>query len=177
MEGKTQANLYVAWPVPPVDSDDWIRWALAEKAIGGDLAGRLWKLRQEEGLAYSVWMEGWTRRDHSITYVYMATAEENHAKALAAIDREVRKAAAGLTPEELERVKVSYLATLNRLDRTAERRSNRMADWWSLGLAPDRRERLSRVVQATTLEDVNRVVAEVLDPARYHFAEAGAVPE
>lgn len=177
MEGKTQANLFVAWPVPPVASDDWIRWQLAEKAIGGDLAGRLWKLRQDEGLAYSVWMEGGTRRDHSITYVYMATAAEKREKALAAIHREIRRAVDGLTPEELDRVKVSYLASLNRLDRTAERRSNRMAQWWSLGLAPDRRDRLERVVAGTTREDVNRVVAEVLDPERYHFAEAGTVPE
>ena len=122
-------------------------------------------------------MEGWPHRDHSITYVYMATAAEKREQALAAIHREIGKAAAGITADELARVKVSYLATLNRLDRTAQRRTNRMADWWSLGLSPDRRSRLARVVEATTLEDVNRVVATVLDPGRYHFAEAGTVPE
>ncbi|HMB67736.1 MAG TPA: hypothetical protein VKU85_00440, partial [bacterium] len=115
-------------------------------------------------------------KDHSLTYIYMATAAEKREQALAAIHREVRRAAEGITAEELERVKVSYLATLNRLDRTAERRSNRMAEWWSLGLAPDRRERLDRVIAATTLEDLNRVVGQVLDPERYHFAEAGTVP-
>ncbi len=177
MAGKTQANLYVAWPAPALGTDDWVRWALAEKAIGGDLAGRLWKLRQDEGLAYSVWMEGWARRDFPITYVYMATAAEQREKALAAIHREVKKAAAGLTEEELARVKVSFLATINRLDRTAQRRSNRMADWWSLGLPVDWRTRMAEVVQETTLADVNRVVASVVDPARYHFVEAGTVPE
>ena len=96
---------------------------------------------------------------------------------LDAIDREVRRAASGLTEEELARVKVSYLANLNRLDRTAARRSNRMAQWWSQGLEPERRERLARVVDESSLADVNRVVSEVLDPERYWFAEAGAVPE
>ncbi|NNE10277.1 MAG: insulinase family protein, partial [Gemmatimonadetes bacterium] len=56
MEGKTQANLNLAWPSPPTATDEAILWKLAERAIGGDLAGRLWKLRQDEGLAYTVWI-------------------------------------------------------------------------------------------------------------------------
>lgn len=177
MEGKTQANLYIAWPAPALDSDDWILWELAARAIGGDLAGRLWKLRQEEGLAYSVWLTDAERRDRPIAAVYMATAAEKRERALAAIDREVRRAQSGLTADELERVKVSYLANLNRVDRTAPRRSLRMADWWSKGLGADRRARLTYVVEAATLDQVNRVVRSVLNPETYYFAEAGAVPE
>ena len=79
--------------------------------------------------------------------------------------------------EELDRVKVSYLAALNRTDRTAGRRTNRMAQWWSQGLSADRRDRLSLVVRAALLDEVNRVIADVLDPEAYYFAEAGAVPE
>ncbi|GJM44772.1 MAG: hypothetical protein DHS20C21_16140 [Gemmatimonadota bacterium] len=177
MDGKTQANLYLAWPAPAGSSDDAILWRLAERAIGGDLAGRLWKLRQDEGLAYSVWLSGTDRRDQSMAHVYMATAEEKRPRALAAIDREIRRAMSGLSQEELDRVKVSFLADLDRRDRTAERRTIRMAEWWSQGLGADRRERLRRVVDAATLEEVNRVIGSVLDPDRYYFAEAGAVPE
>jgi predicted Zn-dependent peptidase len=177
MAGKTQANVYLAWPAPPLDSDDSILWDLAEKAIGGDLAGRLWKLRQDEGLAYSVWLSGTSRRDQTLTHVYIATAEAKREAALAAIDREIRRAMDGLTAEELERVKVSYVANLNRLARTASRRSGRLAQWWSLGLDGNQGERVERVVAAATLEDVNRVIGQVLDPEAYYFAEAGAVPE
>ncbi len=176
LPGKTQANVYVAWPAPALDSDDAILWAIAEKAIGGDLAGRLWKLRQDEGLAYSVWLSGTSRRDHALTHVYIATAEAKREAALQAIDREVRRALDGLTADELDRVKVSYLANLNRLDRTASRRSGRLAQWWALGLEADRRTRLERVIATATLDDVNRVVRSVLDPEAYWFAEAGAVP-
>jgi zinc protease len=177
MAGKTQANLYLAWPTPPLGGDDWILWELAERAIGGDLAGRLWKLRQDEGLAYSVWLSGSEYRDHPLTYVYMATAGEKRERALAAIDREIRRAREGLTAEELERVKVSYLADLDRRDRTAQRRSLRLADWWSKGLGPDHREHLAHVIESASLDEVNRVVRSVLDPEAYYFAEAGAVPE
>jgi zinc protease len=162
MEGKTQATLYLAWCVPPIASDEWILWGLAERAIGGDLAGRLWKLRQDEGLAYSVWLSGTAQTDQSLTHVYMATAVEKRERALDAIHREVHRAMSGITPEELKRVKVSHLADLNRRDRTAERRSNRMAEWWSYGLGANHRERLARVIEASSLADVKAVVSSVL---------------
>ena len=177
MEGKTQANLYMAWSAPDILSEQWVLWQLAQKAIGGDLAGRLWKLRQIEGLAYSVWLFGSNTRDEPLTHVYMATAGEKHDAALAAIDREVRKAQQGLTSEELERVKVSYLAELNRTDKTAARRSQRQAAWWVHGHTHQRREELQEIIGGATLEAVNEVVSEVLDPDNYVLAEAGLVPE
>ena len=175
MEGMTQANLYIAWHAPEVGSVDWVLWQLAARAVGGDLAGRLWKLRQEEGLAYSVWMGSDVRADQPLGYVYMATAGEKRDEALAAIHREIGTVQSGLNQQELDRVKVSYLANLNRLDRTAARRSRRHAGWWVYGLDEDYREQLTGIVEEATLEDVNRVVRDVLDPDNYVFVEAGAV--
>lgn len=175
MPGKTQTNLYIAWHAPAIDSDDWLLWQLAERAIGGDLAGRLWKLRQEEGLAYSVWLFGNDNAEQPITSIYMATAGDKREAALAALQREIDRAQAGLSQAELDRVKVSYLASMNRYDRTAARRAERNAGWWVDGFGPDRREQITRVVEAATLAEVNRVLRDVLDPDNYVFVEAGAV--
>ncbi|MGI9271575.1 MAG: M16 family metallopeptidase [Woeseiaceae bacterium] len=177
MAGKTQINLFIGWRAPEIGSDDWILWQLAEKAIGGDLAGRLWKLRQDEGLAYSVWLFGTNFVEQPLTTVYMATAGENREAALAAIHREVGRAQSGLSQEELDRVKVSYLAQLNRVDRTAARRSDRHAEWWISGFDVNRREHLTEVIGAATLQEVNRVIRDVLDPESYVFVEAGAIAE
>jgi predicted Zn-dependent peptidase len=177
MAGKTQNNLYVAWHAPKFDTDDWILWALAEKAFGGDLAGRLWKLRQEEGLAYSVWAFGSADVEQPLAMIYMATAGEQREAALAAIHREVGKLRSGLSQHELDRVKVSYLANLNRLDRTAARRSQRHAEWWVYGFGADRRAQLTAAINGATLDRVNAVIREVLDPDSYVFVEAGAVGE
>ena len=177
MEGKAQTNLYIVWHAPDRVSDDWVLWELAQKAIGGDLAGRLWKLRQDEGLAYSVGMFGDANIEQPATGVYMATAGENREAALAAIHREVARVQSGLSQEELDRVKVSYLAQLNRTDRTAARRSQKHASWWISGFDADRREQLTAVVDAATLDEVNRVIREVLRPNDYIFVEAGVVGE
>ena len=79
--------------------------------------------------------------------------------------------------EELDRVKVSYLANLNRNDRTASRRSLTHAQWWVAGFDPDRRNGLTEVVNGATLDVVNRVVGEVVDPDNYIFVEAGAIAQ
>ena len=177
MEGKTQTVLYMAWPAPDLLSEQWVLWELAQKAIGGDLAGRLWKLRQDEGLAYSVNLSGSENADQPLTHVYMATAGEKREKALAAINREVLLAHDGLTQAELERVKVSYLAALNRYDRTVRRRSDRHANWWVKGFTANRRDELQRIIATATLESVNQVIGTVLDPENYVLVEAGLVPE
>ncbi|MGI9222734.1 MAG: M16 family metallopeptidase [Woeseiaceae bacterium] len=177
MEGRQQTNLTIVWHAPDAGSDDLILWQLAVKAIGGDLAGRLWKLRQDEGLAYSVWMFSDVKSEQPISMIYMATAAEKRSDALAAIHREVARLQSGLTQDELDRVKVSFIANLNRLDRTAARRSNRHASWWSTGYGANHRERLTEVVAGASLEDVNRVIREVVDPENYIFVEAGAVGE
>ena len=175
MPGKAQTNLYIAWYAPELTSDDFILWQLAEHAIGGDLAGRLWKLRQDEGLAYSVWLFSWGNNEQTVASIYMATAGDKREAALAALQREIERAQAGLSQEELDRVKVSWLARLNRLDRTAPRRATRNAIWWSSGFDADRREYLTQVIGNASLDEVNRVLREVLDPDNYVFVEAGAV--
>jgi hypothetical protein len=81
----------------------------------------------------------------------------------------------GLTQDELDRVKVSYLANLNRQDRTSARRSSRHAEWWVAGFDANFRARLNNVVSNATLDDVNQVVRDVLQPRDYVFVEAGAV--
>jgi zinc protease len=177
MEGKTQANIYMVWPAPDLLSEQWVLWELAQQAIGGDLAGRLWKLRQDEGLAYSVWLSGSAQVEQPLTYVYMATAGEKREQALAAINREIVLAQQGLASEELERVRVAYFAAMNRTDRTSGRRAYRQALWWMQGHQAQRREDLQRIISGATLESVNQVVAEVLDPEIYVLVEAGMVPE
>lgn len=175
MAGKKQVNLYWAWPGPPVDSDEWILWRLAQRAIGGDLAGRLWQLRQKEGLAYSVWFQDFQYRDRPLTGIYMATAKDKFAAACAALDREIARALEGLTAEELERVKISELAELERQDAVAETRSKRHARWRLAGMPLDYRARMRRIVSAARLEDVNRAVKATLSKERFFKAEAGAL--
>lgn len=175
MPGKKQRNLYWAWAGVEVGSDDWILWTLASRAWGGDLAARLWPLRQKEGLAYSVGTFDFAYRDRPLTGVYMSMENEKYPLASAALEREMVRLAEGLTAAELERVKASYLANLERQDAATEQRCRRHASWRLAGFGADYRARLHRVVGSATLEDVNRVVRATVSKDRFYKAEAGAV--
>lgn len=175
MPGKDQVQLYWMWPGPAVDSDDWILLTLAARAFGGDLDGRLWRLRQKEGLAYSVWFISVPLRDRPLVGIYMATAKDKYPAATAALDREIAKAVNGISQAELDRVKVSQLAALEIADSKSDSRSRRHAEWWLLGHGPDYRARLERVVKGATLDQVNRVVRETILKDRFFKAEAGAL--
>lgn len=174
MPGKLTAYLLLLWPGPKFGTPEWVRFSLANQAFGGDLAGRLWQLRQKEGLAYSVWARPAALREQPLAIVTMGTALANRDKALAALDRELGLAATtGFSAEDLARVKTSYMAAIDLQDSTAMARSQRLANWWSLGAPPDYRAKLRAMVAETTLDQMNAAAASVLKPGAYWLVEAG----
>ena len=177
MEGKAQTNIVMAWAAPEITSDEWVLWELARQAIGGDLASRLWPLRQEQGLAYTITMQSLETAAQPLTYVFMATAAEQREAALEALRTTMVEASQGLREDELERVKLSYVASMSRYDRTAARRTNRQAGWWVRGHDARRRQEIGSIIESADLASVNAVIAQVLDPERYVLVETGAVPK
>lgn len=176
MQGKLQVNLYRSWPGPDIYSDDWILWRLAQWAFGEDESSRLWQLRHKKGLAYEVWSDNFEFRDGPLVVAYIAFAKEKRAHAVDALQREVKKVLRdGISVKELERVKVSFITSLERSLQTAVQRSERLAKWWLTGFSPDRRARLIRVVSSATLDTVNRVMRQTLSAERYVTVEVGAV--
>jgi predicted Zn-dependent peptidase len=176
MRRKQQVNLYWSWPGPNLDSDDWILWLLAQRAFGEDESSRLWQLRQKEGLAYEVWCDNFEFKDRPLAVVYMAFAKEKRPRAVSALQREVKKVLReGISVEELERVKVSFITSLERSDQTAVQRSDRIANWWVTGFSSDRRALLIRVASSATVGSVNRVIRQTLSAERFVMVEAGAV--
>lgn len=176
MRRKQQVNLYWSWPGPSLDSDDWILWLLAQRAFGEDESSRLWQLRQKEGLAYEVWCDNFEFKDRPLAVVYMAFAKEKRPRAVSALEREVKKVLReGISAEELERVKVSFITSLERSDQTAMQRSDRIANWWVTGFSSDRRALLIRVASSATVGSVNRVIRQTLSAERFVKVEAGAV--
>jgi predicted Zn-dependent peptidase len=168
------AYILMLWPAPKFATPEWVAFSLAKQAFGGDIAGRLWQLRQKEGLAYSVWAKPAPLREQPLATVTMGTALANKEKALAALDRELGLAATvGFSEADLARVKTSYVAALDRQDSTAMARSERLAHWWQLGAPADYRAKLRKMVEQATLEQVNAAAASVLKPGAYWLVEAG----
>lgn len=108
-----QAHLAVAWPAPAAGEADAQAARLFSDIVGAGASSRLFQaVREDRGLAYSVWSSVQTYRDAGLLYLYAATARREATAASALIEDVVRDAARTATPRELERAKAQAKAGL-----------------------------------------------------------------
>jgi predicted Zn-dependent peptidase len=163
-----QAHLCLGWR--SLDSDDPDRWALAvaNQVLGGGMASRLFQaVREERGLAYSVYSHPTTFADSGYLTIYCGTAPKRAREALDVIDDVLAGVLAdGITDQELA-VAAGYLegSMLLGLEDSGGRMSR-------LGRSLMQRNRITPIdehiakVQAVTAADVARVLQRVLEGPR-----------
>lgn len=159
-----------------IDDPDYFAAVILNQVLGGgSFESRLMsEVREKRGLTYGVY--SYLRpRDLAASYMgQVSSANARIAEAIAVIRDEWRKAAEnGVTAQEVQDAK-TYLtgAYPLRFDGNATI-AGILVGMQMIGLEPDyvntRNERVERV----TLEDVNRVAAELLDPDGLHFVVVG----
>ncbi len=163
-----QAHLCLGWR--SLDAMDPDRWALAvaNQVLGGGMASRLFQaVREDRGLAYSVYSHPTAFEDAGYLTVYCGTAPTRAAEALAVIGDVLADVVAhGITDRELA-VASGYLAGSMLLG--LEDSGSRMG---RLGRSLMQRDHLTPVeehvarVQAVTTDDVARVLRRVLGGPR-----------
>lgn len=141
---------------------------LLSRAFGGGMSSRLFqRVREELGLAYTVYSYQSFYRDAGVSGVYVGTRPEVAERALEVVRAEMRRVARdGLTPDELDDVKGQIKGRVMLSLESSSARLHRLA-----GLAlydePFRTldELLARI-EAVSLDDVAALAAEYLDPDR-----------
>jgi predicted Zn-dependent peptidase len=163
-----QAHLCLGWRA--FDQADPDRWALlvANQVFGGGSASRLFQeVREDRGLAYSVYSYPATYADTGVLSVYCGTAPKRAAEALSVIDAIVASLLAdGVTDTELA-VAAGYLEGSFVL--ALEDSGGRMS---RIGRSLVRGEEILPVedhiarIRAVTTDDVARVLHRILDGPR-----------
>ncbi len=102
-----QAHLAVAVPGPDRDDEDRHRLAVVEQVLGGGMASRLFQtVREERGLAYSVYAYRLGFQGAGALAVYAGTSPSRESEVLDIVNAEMdRMAAHGVTPEEMASAK------------------------------------------------------------------------
>jgi predicted Zn-dependent peptidase len=163
-----QAHLNLGWRSLSNRDDD--RWALsvANQVLGGGMASRLFQeVREERGLAYSVYSHPTAFEDSGYLTIYCGTAPKRARETLAVIDDVLAEVLAeGITEHELS-VAAGYLegsfllgledsgSRMARLGRTLMQRDDLMPV-----------EEVTARIRAVTVDDVSRVLHRVLDAPR-----------
>jgi predicted Zn-dependent peptidase len=108
-----QAHLALAYAGPAHRDPDYYPARLFADLVGGGASSRLFQaVREERGLAYSIWASLLPYRDGGIFHVYAATARREAAAAAGLIARIIADAAENATQRELDRVRTQARAGL-----------------------------------------------------------------
>jgi predicted Zn-dependent peptidase len=163
-----QAHLCLGWRSLSNGDDD--RWAMsvANQVLGGGMASRLFQeVREERGLAYSVYSHPTAFEDSGYLTIYCGTAPKRAREALQVIDDVVAAVLGdGVTESELA-VAAGYLEGSMLLG--LEDSGGRMG---RLGRSLMQRDRITTIdehverLRAVTIDDVSRVLRRVLDTPR-----------
>jgi predicted Zn-dependent peptidase len=108
-----QAHLALAFPAPAQLDSDYFAARLFSDLVGGGMSSRLFQqVREERGLAYSVYSQLHPYADAGMFYIYAATARRESAAAAQLIDDIVHEAAGTVTAPEVDRVRTQSRAAL-----------------------------------------------------------------
>ncbi len=108
-----QAHLTLAHGAPAAAADDYIAARLFADVVGGGMSSRLFQdVREERGLAYSVYSVVHPFADTGLFYTYAATAKRQSAEAAQLIDAVIRQAATDASEREVARVRTQARAGL-----------------------------------------------------------------
>lgn len=163
------------------DDDAYLPLYVANYILGGNFSARLMAtIRDEMGLTYGInaSLSGVSTRYEGHWEVGVTLSQENLARGLEATRAEVQRFVdQGVTADELAAKKTtiagSYtvgLATTKRLAQSILTNAER-------GFDVDYLDRFPQLIDALTLDAVNDAVRRHFDPARFHTALAGTVPQ
>jgi len=163
-----QTHLAFGWRSLPSGHPDRYALAVGNQVLGGGLSSRLFQeIREQRGLAYSVWSSPSPSSDAGLFTAYAGTAPEQAVVVLDLLETEVaRLVADGITDVERD-VAVGYLrgSLLLGLEDTASRLGRLGSQMSALGRIVPVEDDL-RALAEVSVEDVHRVVRDVLGGAR-----------
>ncbi|MEX0907966.1 MAG: pitrilysin family protein [Gemmatimonadota bacterium] len=174
---RATAQSHLVWGRPTFGHGDARRipMVLLSNAFGGGMSSRLFqRVREELGLAYSVYAYQSFYGDAGISGVYVGTRPEWAERAEEVVDAELaRLAAAGLTAEELDDVKGQVKGQIVLSLESSSARLHRLAGTELYGEPFRTMDEITQLVDAVTLDVAAALAAEYFSPAQQTLLRLG----
>lgn len=157
------------------DPDFYAAQLVNEILGGGGFFSRLYsEVREKRGLAYSVWTYLRTSEHANATYGGVATENSRVGESIEVIREEWRRLAEeGLTKEDLDLAKKHMTGSFPLRLSSSSAIAGTLAAIQMEELGIDYLDRRADYIESVTLEDANRVAAELFDPAALDFVIVG----
>lgn len=163
-----QVHVVLGWRGLPLDHEDRYALHVADQVLGGGSSSRLFQaIREERGLAYSVYSWVSSYSDAGLLGVYAGTSPGRSPQLLDALESEIDTIRTGGVTADEVRVATGYLAGATELGlEDSGSRTTRLGRMLlSTGSVVSIDEQLERL-HAVTVDDVNAVLQQVLSAPR-----------
>jgi zinc protease len=156
-----------AYVLPPPDRSGQAKGYLVETLLGKGPGSRLWGLRADDRLAYTVDADlTWTRTAGILT-AYLETSPAKKDAAVAALDKKLADLCEqGITEEELATARTMAKARFLRMAESKPSRLRTLGLFEVLGLGIDSFSGFFQAIDAVTPEELSAFVREALAPER-----------
>jgi predicted Zn-dependent peptidase len=155
-----QTQIGIAYDTIPYRHDDYFEAWAGVGVLSGGMSSRLFtEVREKRGLCYTVYASYHTLRDRGAVLCYAGTTAERAQETLDVTLGELTRLAAGIVPNELDRLKARIKSGLIMQQESSSSRSGAIArDWYHLGRVRTLTE-ISERVDRLTCESINRYLA------------------
>lgn len=149
--------------------------AMISNILGGNMSSRLFqKIREEKGLAYSVYSYTTSFEEGGMFTVYAGTTKESYAEVLDMIKEEFEEVKdEGISSYELQKAKNQFLSMLTFGLENSKGKMNRMASSYLLyGEVKDIEETIKEI-ESITLEDIKAAAELIFNEKYYSYTVLG----
>ena len=144
--------------------------------LGGGMSSRLFQeVRENRGLAYSIYAFNQSHYDSGIFGIYAGTTPEKSNELIDAACGEIKKICEKISDKEIQRVRMQFEASLLMSKESTSNRMQRLgSDIFSLGrIVPDKE--IMEKVLAVKKSDVTKLATKIFSKSRPTFAAIGKV--
>ena len=171
-----QVNLVIGFDGLPFKHKDYYTSQILAMILGGGMSSRLFQeVREQRGLAYSIYAFNYAQHDSGLFGIYAGTAPEKTNELISATISEVKKICEKITDVELQRVRNQFEASLLM---AKESTSSRMQRLGGEILAHDRLisdQEVMKKILAVKKSDVTNLAEKIFTKSKPTFAAIGKV--
>ncbi|MFK4785781.1 M16 family metallopeptidase [Fusobacterium sp. MFO224] len=151
--------------------------AILSNILAGNMSSRLFqKVREEKGLAYSIYSYTSSYEEGGLLTIYAGTTKKDYKKVIKMIEEEFKNIREkGITNYELEKTKKQFLSAVTFGLESTKGRMNRMANSYLLYEEVKDLDLLLEEINKITIEDIKIVANKIFDKKYYSKTILGDV--
>jgi zinc protease len=162
-----QSLVYMAFPLPNISPRNFILATMIQNLLGRGIGSKLWPLRTEKKLAYNVNARAFSMKGGGILEAYLETGRAKTQIAIQELKKTIQDLYEnGISAGDLDITKAHSQGAALRENETKDEKTYSMATMEALGLGYDFLIRIASEIEATTLEEFNTFIRDVLDPEK-----------